>query len=111
MVDSGNADGFTLIEVLVSFAILSITVIVGFQIYSENLARIAKIETAMETASAAKRSLSLVGDVEAPPDLRKTRLTETLPDWTSTRPILYRVAPAGQNLVYETVRVDRGWAE
>jgi type II secretory pathway component PulJ len=106
-----SISGFTLIEVLVSFAILSMTIIVGFQIFGEGLSRVSRVEKALDETAAAKQMLSLPLTEAEPPALSreavtKQSLTETLPDWTSAHPILLRVPSRGQGDELETIVIE-----
>ena len=106
-----SISGFTLIEVLVSFAILSMTIIVGFQIFGEGLSRVSRVEKALDETAAAKQLLSLPSAKDAPPALSKgsvTRqpITELMPDWTPAHPILLRVPSRGQGDELETIVIE-----
>jgi general secretion pathway protein I len=52
--------GFTLVEVLVAFAILSLTVIAGFNILADSVKRTEQIEQRLELLAAAKQELTRV---------------------------------------------------
>ncbi len=98
---SNSMSGFTLVEVLVSFAILSMTIIVGFQIFGEGLSRVSRVEKALDETAAAKQLLSVPLTEGGPSAFSKGAviqqpIAEVMPDWTSARPILLRVPSRGQ---------------
>lgn len=88
-----TSSGFTLLEVLVAFVILSLTAITGMQIYSENLARLARLESSLNETDAAVNALhsTLTCASEGPDtlaDLRRKVLTGVKADWTTKVPML-----------------------
>jgi type II secretory pathway pseudopilin PulG len=106
-----SISGFTLVEVLVSFAILSMTIIAGFQIFGEGLSRVSRVEKALDETAAAKQMLSLpltanVTPTSSKEGLVKQSLTETLPDWTLAHPILLRAPSRGQGNELETIVIE-----
>jgi prepilin-type N-terminal cleavage/methylation domain-containing protein len=101
--------GFTLLEVLVSFAILSMTVIVGFQVFGEGLSRVARVEKVLDETALAKHMLSLplsAGGAPATGPLVKQAITEVPPDWTPARPILLRMRSGDQGNEFETIVIQ-----
>jgi type II secretory pathway pseudopilin PulG len=106
-----SISGFTLVEVLVSFAILSMTIIVGFQIFGEGLSRVVKVERALDETAAAKQLLSVPLTADATPArskgaVTKQSLAETLPDWTPAHPVLLRAPSRGQGNELETIVIE-----
>lgn len=59
MTDSRD-DGFTLVEVLVAFVILSGAIILSFQVFSDGLRRLAVVETRMKEVNIARAELERV---------------------------------------------------
>jgi prepilin-type N-terminal cleavage/methylation domain-containing protein len=55
---SADDDGFTLIEVMVAFAILSGAIVLGFQIFGGGLRRLASVERQGDIVNAARAELS-----------------------------------------------------
>jgi prepilin-type N-terminal cleavage/methylation domain-containing protein len=106
-----SESGFTLIEVLVAFAILSLTIIVGFQIFLSGLNRINAAEIANERLSQAKvllHQVQMPSDPDArPPTGQDFRITKTLVvaekiEWTNVRPALIQVRD-GNEIILETI--------
>lgn len=106
--------GFTLIEVLVAFSILSLTIIVGFQILSSGLNRINGVENANKRLAQAKallfreQLLSLPSDLVAQQPaatnlnlIRKTIAGEKV-QWTNANPVLLQVRD-GKKILLETI--------
>jgi prepilin-type N-terminal cleavage/methylation domain-containing protein len=109
-----SESGFTLIEVLVAFSILSLTIIVGFQIFSSGLNRINGIENANERLAQAKafllreQLLSLPSELFAQRpaatnlNLTKKTIAEEKVQWTNANPVLFQVRD-GKKILLETI--------
>ncbi len=77
-----NDEGFTLVEVLVAFVILSLTVITSLSIYADNLSRISAIEnriTSLEKARVAFGSGSTCTKING---ARRSAIAAQAVDWT-----------------------------
>ncbi len=105
--------GFTLIEVLVAFSILSLTIIVGFQIFSSGLNRINDVERANERLAQAK-ALLLQAQLPSEHDkpiatnlkISKTILANDRVEWTTAKPVLVQVLD-GDKVILETIILSR----
>jgi prepilin-type N-terminal cleavage/methylation domain-containing protein len=106
-----SQSGFTLIEVLVAFSILSLTIIVGFQIFSSGLHRIrsagevsARLEAAKTVLAQETLGVRPQQDSGANGDLEiiKTTATNETPQWTKVIPVRVQVRD-GNSLLLETI--------
>jgi prepilin-type N-terminal cleavage/methylation domain-containing protein len=110
-----DESGFTLIEVLVAFSILSLTILAGLRIFSSGLYRIigteedsARLEMARamlahemlgsrpQVGSALRVQLGIV---------RSAATTET-PQWTRVKPVLVQIRE-GNHVLLETIVLAR----
>ena len=88
--------GFTLVEVLVAFAIMSLAVITGFRLFGEGLGRVTRIEQRLTDVAAARAALwgpSITGSTITVN--RRTLAGETT-DWTEVVAKVVSV-PIGKN--------------
>jgi prepilin-type N-terminal cleavage/methylation domain-containing protein len=80
--NNNTQSGFTLVEVLVAFAIMSLAVITGFRLFGEGLGRISHVEQRLAdvaTANAALWGQSIAG-IRSP--VSRQGLTGETVDWT-----------------------------
>ncbi len=100
---ANSQDGFSLIEVLVAFTILSLTVITGFQIFGDGLSRISRVDSAVNDITAARTSL-MAAELGQKSDAAVTRtvLENETVDWTKNKPALLQVK-RGDNIILETI--------
>jgi prepilin-type N-terminal cleavage/methylation domain-containing protein len=95
-------DGFSLIEVLVAFAILSIVVITGFRILGDATRQVKQIEVRTVELAAARTELDLVES----PNLVTRPIPGEAVNWTEYVPVLRQVNRADQTLL-ETIVIER----
>jgi prepilin-type N-terminal cleavage/methylation domain-containing protein len=112
MIQSDN-QGFTLVEVLVAFAILSITILTGFQIFSDGLVRLARVEDAVARNAAARAALvdpaNANNTVTLKVKVERSTIQSESANWTELRPILLRAKPSDENsaVEFETIVIGR----
>jgi prepilin-type N-terminal cleavage/methylation domain-containing protein len=90
-------DGFTLIEVLVAFAILSLVVIASFRIFADGVQRVTAVEQRLAEAAIAQ---SLVdefrqyGQIQPRPGFLVSveKVSSDAVDWTTIQPHRIRIA-------------------
>ena len=100
---SGREDGSALVEVLVAFVILSITVIAGFRIFTDGLARIGSATAALELARNAEALLTAAGQGEASElsmngqrfVVSRTPLGVAAEPWVEVKPVRLRIWEEG----------------
>jgi Tfp pilus assembly protein PilV len=80
--------GFSLIEVLVSFVILSLTIITSMAIYADNLSRIARLEARIAENETVRNQFSGSATCKDIKGARRTELANQQADWTPYRPFL-----------------------
>ncbi len=95
-------EGFSLIEVLVAFAILSIVIITGLRILGDATRRVKQIEDRTTELAAAKAAM----DLTESPNLVITQIPREAVNWTDYAPVLRQVKRADQT-VLETIVIER----
>jgi prepilin-type N-terminal cleavage/methylation domain-containing protein len=95
-------DGFSLIEVLVAFAILSIVIITGLRILGDATRRVKQIEDRTTELAAARASMDLTEN----PNLVTTPIPGESVNWTEYAPVLRQVKREDQT-VLETIVLER----
>ena len=108
---SDSEGGFTLIEVLVAFSILSLTIIVGIQIFSSGLNRIDAVEGANDRLAQAKALLVQVqlgtefdalSTAATNLKISRTILANEGVNWTNLKPVRVQVLE-GDKVILETI--------
>jgi prepilin-type N-terminal cleavage/methylation domain-containing protein len=96
--------GFTLLEVLVAFAIFALVAVTGIELAANSLARISHVENRAQQIEAAKALLA-GGEQSGLIDsrLRRRTLARKKAEWTDLAPIL--VSVPGTNL--ETIVIGK----
>jgi prepilin-type N-terminal cleavage/methylation domain-containing protein len=94
--------GFSLIEVLVAFAILSIVVITGLRILGDATRRVKQIETRTVELAAARTEMDLVES----PNLVKRPIPGESVNWTEYTPVLRQIR-RGDQTVLETIVIEQ----
>lgn len=94
--------GFSLIEVLVAFAIISLIILTGFQVFGDGLRRIDSAEKSLRALNVARLYLDFgdtLSDLEGLPARQVGRQVETLTgeavQWTEAVPELQRIELGG----------------
>jgi prepilin-type N-terminal cleavage/methylation domain-containing protein len=89
-----RSDGFTLIEVLVAFLIMSMTALAGLQLFSSGLARIGRIDETRRNLEIARALIASHEDPATLPDKWRVKVGPaiyTAPPWTTMEPHLVQV--------------------
>jgi prepilin-type N-terminal cleavage/methylation domain-containing protein len=107
--------GFTLIEVLAAFSILSLVIITGFRIFSSGLNLINTAESGNEQLAQANAMLLQVYLSQdagiLPPTRTKLRVVKSIVgggsvEWTNAKPVLIQIRD-GDKIVLETIILTR----
>ena len=88
-------DGSALVEVLVAFVILSITVIMGFQIFSDGLTRIGHATAALELARDAEALLAAADAQDSRFVVSRTPIAIAADTWVEVKPQRVRIWEQG----------------
>lgn len=100
--------GFTLVEILVAFAIMAMTIIVGMQVFSEGLSRITRSGDADERLARSRAALAaaqlgtLSQGQQNRPGLEMTVLEAEKVPWTEFAPVRVTIKDE-KGLVLETI--------
>jgi prepilin-type N-terminal cleavage/methylation domain-containing protein len=95
-------EGFSLIEVLVAFAILSVVIITGLRILGDASRRVKQIEVRTDEIAAARVAIDLT---ESPNLVTRVIPGESV-NWTEYTPVL-RQAKRSDHTVLETIVLER----
>jgi prepilin-type N-terminal cleavage/methylation domain-containing protein len=96
-----DTDGFTLVEVLVAFVIMSLAVITGMSVFGDGVRRLAIVEERLGAVAAARAALDLTAAGQAQAGVSQQALPGTDVEWSALQPHVLNATVNGQKL--ETV--------
>jgi type II secretory pathway pseudopilin PulG len=95
-----QTEGFTLVEVLVAFVIMSLAVVTGLQVFGDGTRRLAQVQERQFETAKAREALDLAAAGQET-DAESKPLPGEAVDWSTLSPHLLRTAAGGQ--VFETI--------